>query len=475
MAKSTVRLICFTVVLLLVLGCIDHVFEFKFEDGIYSLKKFYELKKNTVDVLILGSSHAHQGYNTGTLWDEQGIASFILGSAYQPLWNSYYYLKEALKTQHPSLIVLEGFLTSFTNEYSDDSTIIKNNFGLRWSLDKVNSFKVSAPKEKWGEFMLEFTQYHARYSELGREDFLKDRGLPKYKDYKGFNYNTRVEPFETPDVSGITDMLPLAEKTERYYRATIELAQDAGIPLFVAINPYATISEGEQMLYNTAETIAAEYGVPFLDESVISEGAGIDFTTDAADVAHLNISGSQKVSSYIGEYIKEHYDIPDRRGDPVYDSWQRNADHIRQIIKDNTLSKSLDLDEVIQLIQDPNYRVFVSVDGACTTADARLQGLFSALGIDNSGTSGIWYRDADGIAWMSGEGAAEKYISTFAHDFCLRREIDAAGAAHNTIIMDRVPYAKTANGVNLVIYDVLTEEIAATKGIDIGTDPCTIT
>ena len=477
MAKSTVRLICFSVILLLVLNCVNNIFEFKDGDGIYCLKKLYELENDTVDVLILGSSHAFEDYNTGTLWDEHGISSFILGGSIQPLWNTYYYLKEALKTQHPSLIILEGYMTTCIGEYLDDARIIKNNYGLHWSLDKVNAIKASAPKDRWGEFMLEYSQYHTRYSDLSRGDFLKNQGMPLYDDWKGFGCNMAVLPseVEVPDFSGITDRVPLAEKTEQYYRATIELAQDADIPLLVTINPYASINESAQMYYNTAADIAAEYGVPFLHESVIREGAGLDFTADAADGEHLNSIGNQKFSSYMGKYIKEHYDIPDHRGDPTYDSWQRDADYIRQMIKDNTLSGSLDLDELTQLIQDPNYWVFVSVDGACTTADARLQGLFSVLGIDSGGHTGIWYRDADGIAWMSGEGAAEKYISTFAHDFCLRREIDAAGAAHNTIIMDRVPYAKTANGVNLVIYDVLTEEIAATKGIDIGTDPCTIT
>lgn len=475
MVKSTVRIICFAIVLFLVLGGINDVLKFKFDDGIYDLKKFYELENNTIDVLVLGSSHAYCSYNTGTLWDEQGISSFVLGGSEQPLWNTYYYLKEALKTQHPALIILEGLTLSYTGEYKDDSRIIKNTYGLRWSLDKVNAIRASAPKDRLTEFLLDFSQYHTRYSALGPDDFKKNLGLRKYDDWKGFTDLTAISPYEKIDVSGITEESPLSEKTERYYRATIELAQEAGIPLLVAISPYAVLNESMQMLYNTGETIAAEYGVPFLHADAIYKGAGIDFTVDTADGSHLNIGGSQKFTSYIGRYVKEHYDIPDHRGDPAYDSWQRNADYIRQENKDFSLSGSLDLDEVTRLIQDPNYWVFMSVDGTCTTADARLQGLFSALGIDSGGDTGIWYRDADGIAWSSGEGAAEKYISTPAHDFCLRREIDDTGAVHNAIIMDRVPYSKTANGVNLVVYDVLTEQIAATKGIDISTDPCTIT
>ena len=66
-------------ILLMVLAGINRVFKMKYGDGIYSLTKFYEQKKDSVDVLVLGSSHAFENINTGTLWDEYGMASYVLG------------------------------------------------------------------------------------------------------------------------------------------------------------------------------------------------------------------------------------------------------------------------------------------------------------------------------------------------------------------------------------------------------------
>ena len=67
MKKAIFRIGIFLVILMLLLFRWNSVFKMKDGDGIYDLTKFYELEDNTVDVLILGSSHAFEDFNTGTL------------------------------------------------------------------------------------------------------------------------------------------------------------------------------------------------------------------------------------------------------------------------------------------------------------------------------------------------------------------------------------------------------------------------
>ena len=69
-------------------------------------------------------------FNTAVLYEEYGIAAFDLGGSIQPFWNTYYYLKEALKTQNPKVVAIEAYAATQTDLYSDESRIIKNNFGL---------------------------------------------------------------------------------------------------------------------------------------------------------------------------------------------------------------------------------------------------------------------------------------------------------------------------------------------------------
>lgn len=328
------KLVIFIFLLFFVFFFTHKVFRFKYGDGIYDVTKFYELDNNTVDVLILGSSHAFEHFNTGVLWDNYGMTSFTLAGSVQPMWNTYYYLKEALKTQKPELIILEGFMVTFTNEYIDDSRIIKNNYGLKWSKDKIDSIKISSPKERWAEFMFEYIQYHTRYKDISRADFIKNLGNPFYCDWKGFGCNMEVSPLKAKNISDITGTSELYGKTEEYYRKTLELAKSNNIPIAVIVSPYARINDSDQLYFNRAHDIAAEYDVAFFNcnQNDVLEAIGIDFSTDAADGDHLNFRGNIKFSVYIGNWIKENYAVSNRKGDDKYVSWQRCADYIREMI-----------------------------------------------------------------------------------------------------------------------------------------------
>ena len=109
MKKTIFKIISFLVAFILTFTGIIQILDFKYLDSIFKVDSFYDLEDNTVDVLVLGSSHAYQGINTAVLWRNFGIASFNLCGAAQPIWNTYYYLEEALKTQTPKAIILDNY------------------------------------------------------------------------------------------------------------------------------------------------------------------------------------------------------------------------------------------------------------------------------------------------------------------------------------------------------------------------------
>lgn len=467
MKKSIIRIICFIMILGTVLLCVNHVLKLKYSDGIYDMTKFYELEDDSVDVLILGSSHAYQSFNTGVLWNDYGIASYVLGGSVQPIWNTYYYLKEALKTQTPELIVLEGYCVYQNHKFADDSRIICNTYGMKWSKDKIDAIKISSPKERWNEFIIGYTQYHTRYSELSKEDFYKNKGNPLYNDWKGFGCNMATKARESTDVTGMDGRSPLYRKSEEYYRKTIELAQENNIPIVVVIAPYAGINGDVELLFNTASDIASEYNVNFINCNLSLSEIGIDYTTDAADGNHLNYKGNQKFTRYIGALLKDNYVISDHRGDTNYASWQRNADYISQQIYNQELSEMDDAEDIFKKIWNEDYRLIISVDGDCTTNDETLQTFYSSIGITNDERNGIWYRDNTyGINWYTHDGDEEKYVRTPAHDFHMRRYADEEGNYQNQVIIDNVEYKNVENGINIVIYDTVTESVVDSFGLD---------
>lgn len=467
MRKSVIRIACFMIVFGLVLICVNKVFRYKNGDGIYGMETFYELEDNTVDVLILGSSHAFENFNTGVLWNDYGMAAYILAGSVQPMWNTYYYLKEALKTQSPQLIVLEGYGVTRSGEFEDDIRIIRNTYGMKWSLDKLNAIKVSSPRDQWGDFILGYTQYHTRYTELSKADFYENQGNPLYEDWKGFGCNMATMPLRSRDVSGIEDRNPLYEKSEEYYRKTIELAQEHNIPIVVVVAPYANVNDRLETLFNTASDIASEYNVGFINCNRRIEEIGLDYLTDAADGSHLNYKGNQKFTYYIGSLLKDNFDISDRRGEAKYASWQRSADYTSQMIYNQELLELEDLEDISAKILNNHYKLIISTDGDTTAKDKMLQAFYASVDIVNDGANNIWFRDnSSGIDWCSQNRNEEKYIRTSMHDFCMKKYMDTEGNYRNQIIIDNVEYKSVENGINIVVYDTVTDSIVDCFGID---------
>lgn len=72
-------------------------------------ESFHNLPHNTMDVIVLGSSHAQYSFSPAFFYEDTGLFSYVLGSACQPLDASYSMLKETLKTQSPKVVYLEVF------------------------------------------------------------------------------------------------------------------------------------------------------------------------------------------------------------------------------------------------------------------------------------------------------------------------------------------------------------------------------
>ena len=58
----------------------------------------------------------------------------------------------------------------------------------------------------------------------------------------------------------------------------------------------------------------------------LTEDIGIDYSTDTYDAGlHMNLSGAEKLSTYLGQVLQTQYDITDRRGDTELENiWADN-------------------------------------------------------------------------------------------------------------------------------------------------------
>ncbi len=440
---------------------------FKNTDGVYMMKTFYEQEPDTVDLLILGTSHAFENINPGVLWEEQGVASYILGGPNQRLWNTYYSLKEALKTQKPKLVLLEGYAVCFEGDYVTDGQIVSNTFGMQWSRNKKEAMEITIPKKRMGEFAPEYIRYHSRYTDLSSEDFLKDKGDPYYENWKGFFCNFNTMYYDTQDVSQISDRRELNEKNRVFYEKILQLCSDEQIPILIVISPYPNASPEDMMAFNTAEELAERYGAAFLNCVREPDRFPIDYSVESADAEHLNYKGNQRFTKQLSVYLSENYSLPDRRGEAGYYSWQKNAECLNAMIKNQELKEKVDKEKVLEGIGNSDYWIFASTDGDCSTADPNIAEYLEMLGIEEKGESGIWLRtDSDNEAVLVGTDAYSKYYRYDKTDFKASRSLEKDGLYRCELMADGMIYHPIANGLTLLFYDTVTESIAGCVGID---------
>ena len=365
--KNLIRAVVFLLVVVMLLHTWYMWFNPKHFDGNRMMETFYAQPENSIDVLVVGSSHTFIDVNTGMLWEDFGVPSFVIGGSLQPFWCSYYFIKEALQYQTPNLIVLEALACDLDADYGDRGMIINNVSGMRMGMNKIESIRAcTTDADGIMDLGLLFRDYHNRYSTLDLIDIAPEFGDPvRYENSKGFYDYLGTTPITRPDCEMNDDVVPMPNKEEYYYRMIIEYCQEQGIPLMIMVSPdgwYNDLSRGH---YNYAREIAEEYGVEFIDYNEYYDEIGINFQTDFGDIGHLNYLGNRKFTQVLGEHLVDEYDLVDRRGDTtgLYDSWHENYLMLESRVDNYLLSICLGTGAYLRMLNnlDDNYEIIVYI------------------------------------------------------------------------------------------------------------------
>ncbi len=331
MKKNLIR-IGFVLLFIVTLIFLNRLLSIKTEHGIKQAQALYYQPRESVDVVMMGSSHIHCDINTGLLWEKYGISAYDYSAAEQPLWITYYYLKEFCKYQSPKVVVLDLYSPArFKEDYQYD-WIADNLYGMRFSINKLQMLWDSVEKNRISDYFPAFFHYHSRYKDLKEEDFKAvlawEGELASFKGYTPYlNVEPQIEPELKEEHSG-----GLTVKSEVYLIKIIEYAKKNDIELFLIVTPYITTDEDETV-YNRIKEIAQQYGLQFNSTNYDYDEIGLDFEKDFNDYSHLNYWGSCKFTDYLGKQLLERYEIPDRRGEEGFESWDENAEEIKRYVK----------------------------------------------------------------------------------------------------------------------------------------------
>lgn len=323
----------FLLIGLLLFGRISQVLRRKGGGAADMVHSFYELDENTLDVLVMGSSHGYSSFQPNTLWSEYGLTSYVLCSQRQTAATTYYLLQEALKYQKPKILLLESYYFFSGQKYTDEAALrlafdgLKNS-SIKWRM--VQDFLGDLDYKEKLSYFIPFLKYHSRWDDLRNTDFHSQLYL------KGSIFDFEVYSMEEPPLAQEATALP--ENVTVYFEKIIDLCRENEIELVLYTAPYGC-EPGDntkgylkrQGINLTLESYLAERNIPYFYFQK-DNTAGIDYAADFRDYAHLNTNGAIKITRSLADYITGVYELPDHREEESYQSWWEDYEAFQQAI-----------------------------------------------------------------------------------------------------------------------------------------------
>lgn len=428
---------------------------------------FYEMERDSVDVLFLGSSHAGASFNPQDLYNEYNITSYNLGSHSQSLWLSYYWLKETLHYQSPQVVVLDCY-ELWIDETATEVRARENLDNMRLGTVKIEAVDTVCTFDESQSvlsYLLTNIRYHERWSELNETDFNWKEDICPPSKLKGFylyigqcGYESYV-PLEVQN-SEIEEFLP---ETKDYLDKIVELCRENNIQLILVKTPtlFMTVER-----HNAVAEYADANDLLFFDfnEMSLYEQIGFYYSTDMYDnsttgnkSAHANPSGARKMTYFIGDILLNNCGVTPRQDW----QWEETRAFNEHIWKNFQLHNETDPKKYLSMLKDDSYTIFITVkDDAARSLNQSLQEALSDLGLTADWSDA--FHDSYYAVIENGQVVTEKmsdkkleHSGSFRDGVVIYSLISAGGNSGNdcSITINYSEKAKRKRGLNIVVYD----------------------
>ena len=457
------------------------------------------LPVGSVDVGFIGSSHIYFTVIPQRLMDDYGITSVNAASPLIPTWQNIDELEWLLQKQSPRLVVLDLFMLGRSPKVgparpAEEETPNQRDAHFAGMVPRflpwTNPLKYSVTLREtlldshMIPYLTAIGSHHTALWQIGRREMLRAAGkslLHATFNYSFFNnlYQDFPELYPVP-APGVQMSEFDRDALLGFFRA----CKQKNIPLLILSVPHWP--SGEWLaLEAQAHLLAEEAGVDYLDMDTIIQECGFDFQTDMADFDHTNEKGAQKVTDYLGAYLKEHYDLPDRREDtdPRYDPWKKRPYQYHAYTAARYMHGAKELDEwaaMAESLTQDYVTIFACSQAYSASLDPEsinpdLISLLELAGLESVGE--FPYEDAGYLAILEGTELIEEDLvygeMSYAamledHPLTIRTQADAPEKIQ--LKLDNQSVNCGHPGLNILLYDKLEGRVMKSTCLDLSSE-----
>lgn len=279
---------------------------------ISAVDAFHSMPENSIDVMIYGSSHSWRGVNPIHMYEKYGIGAYNYGANWQTLSTESLFFYDSLRTQKPKVVLIETYrindvivdsdmtgeiyYTRNISDFSQKREYLNQAFG--------NDF------ERYFSYYFPLSQFHSSWNSITFDNFITWYTKEDFINTMGYFYL----PFdnETPvtiEESITFEQKALGDAAIKVLDEMVKTCKEQEIELIFFTVPW----QGENSYSDAMTKYAEENDCIYLDLFKIKDEIGLDLNTDFYNAGHLNNKGAIKVTDYLGKYLKDNYQLEDKR------------------------------------------------------------------------------------------------------------------------------------------------------------------
>ena len=324
---NLVKIIIFIAIFLVLLVHVSYMCRGTLSHTRNNLSGYYGMEKNSLDLVIFGTSGTFSSYAPMEAYETCGYTSYNFSTNVMGADTMSYAIKEIVKTQRPKAIVIDiypfimrhvvksGFLDETATRYNTD--------GYKYSFNRINMISNIVPFEDKITYYLDIIKYHDNTFDFSNF-FSETKNLDK--GYNSLDYGLEKEPTLTDEVIAIDPMLE--ECLDKLLDECKKIHDKYGIEISFIFYPYADLNDQyPESLQNVnyIEDKLTNLGYDFINCQDFRDDFSLDVSLDYWDAGHFNINGAEKVSRVVAPIFADKYSLSDHRGEAAYSSWDNDV------------------------------------------------------------------------------------------------------------------------------------------------------
>jgi len=292
-------------------------------------------KNDSIDVLMIGNSDAYRGFSPIDCWKDYGISSCVSGKPWQNSRGAYNILRDMFYSERPRVSIRK---LAFKELKSIKTDFFSGRDNVVQSLDKRIDFLIKTMTksgfskeiqnlddglETKINYYFPLLIYHERWNSLNVKDITDIDNVWHFAS-KGFVLSKDCEPYsggyDYMDIKS-KKTVKIADKPLSYLNKIVDLCEQNNIKLVLVCMPSAFSWTGQKHL--AVAEFAQSHNLEFIDYNLPETNTGFDWLTDSVDGGnHLNYNGALMITTNLGKYLKDNFELPDHRSDPYYMQWE---------------------------------------------------------------------------------------------------------------------------------------------------------